>query len=234
MPGKLKFKIVIDFLMTVILLLLMPYSLLGDRAHEWLGIGMFLLFVIHHFLNLEWVKGLARGKYTPYRIFQTVLTGLLFLTMIGSMISGILTSYYVFPDWTIQSMQDTFRQLHLACAYWGFVLMSLHIGNHWRMILGMSRKCFQGELPASIRSILRVIVFGIVVCGAFLFYEHHIASYLFLKTHFVMYPEGTTLFSLMTDYLTIMGMFIFISYCVTGILQRRNWMQEKLTRERYK
>lgn len=37
--------------MTVALLLLMAYGLVGEAAHEWIGMGMFALFVAHHILN---------------------------------------------------------------------------------------------------------------------------------------------------------------------------------------
>ncbi len=51
MNRKLIVKIGIDLCMTVSLLLLMPYSLLGETAHEWIGMAMFLLFIVHHVLN---------------------------------------------------------------------------------------------------------------------------------------------------------------------------------------
>lgn len=38
-------KITVDAAMTLILLLLMTYELIGQAAHEWLGIGIFALFV---------------------------------------------------------------------------------------------------------------------------------------------------------------------------------------------
>ncbi len=51
MKHKTILKIVVDIGMTVMLLFLMAYELIGEAAHEWLGIGMFVLFIIHHILN---------------------------------------------------------------------------------------------------------------------------------------------------------------------------------------
>ena len=48
---KLTVKIMIDIGMTACLLLLMPYSLLGETLHEWIGMAMFVLFIAHHILN---------------------------------------------------------------------------------------------------------------------------------------------------------------------------------------
>ena len=70
---KKKLHIVIDIGMVLLLPLLMAYSLVGEAAHEYLGIGMFLLFVVHHILNIAWWKNLFRGKYTQIRIVGTVL-----------------------------------------------------------------------------------------------------------------------------------------------------------------
>ncbi len=54
MKRKTILKIVVDIGMTVMLLLLMTYELIGEAAHEWIGIGMFCLFLIHHILNRKW------------------------------------------------------------------------------------------------------------------------------------------------------------------------------------
>ena len=54
MKPKQILKITVDILMTATLLLLMAYSLVygsnpavGEAVHEWLGTGMFVLFVLH-------------------------------------------------------------------------------------------------------------------------------------------------------------------------------------------
>lgn len=44
----------IDCGMVILLPLLMAYSLIGESAHEYLGIAMFLLFVEHHIMNAAW------------------------------------------------------------------------------------------------------------------------------------------------------------------------------------
>lgn len=50
--------------MTIALLLLMTYERVGQAAHEWLGIGIFVLFVLHHILNGKWGRSVCKGKYT--------------------------------------------------------------------------------------------------------------------------------------------------------------------------
>ena len=82
MKPKMMFKMAVDLAMTVLLFLLMAYLLVGETAHEWLGLAMFLLFILHHVLNWRWYRSLFKGKYTPIRILQTLLNILLLASMI--------------------------------------------------------------------------------------------------------------------------------------------------------
>ncbi len=61
--------------MSVSMLLLMAYGLVGEAAHEWIGMGMFALFVAHHILNHRWIQAVPRGCYTPLRVVRTALAG---------------------------------------------------------------------------------------------------------------------------------------------------------------
>ena len=96
MSRKQIWRMAVDLAMTVILLLLMGYSRIGETAHEVLGVCMFTLFILHHILNRKWIAGIFKGKYSAYRIFQTVLVALLFVTMTGSAVSGIILSKHLF------------------------------------------------------------------------------------------------------------------------------------------
>ena len=46
MNRKFKIKIAVDVLMTISLLFLMSFELIGDAAHEWLGMAMVFLFLV--------------------------------------------------------------------------------------------------------------------------------------------------------------------------------------------
>ena len=75
-------KILIDIGMTICLLLLMPYSLLSETAHEWIGMAMLVLFIAHHMLNRKWLLSIGKGKYNAFRVIQTVLVIIMFILMI--------------------------------------------------------------------------------------------------------------------------------------------------------
>lgn len=221
MSLKMKGKLLVDILMTGSLLGLMAYSLLGEEIHEWLGIMMFFFAILHKLLNRSWVCGLRKGRWNRYRKVQTTVTVLLFLTMMGSMISGILISQYVFSFLPISGGKEMARLIHLFCGYWGFVLMSFHLGLHWKMILGIFRKRFGIGMSAGKSRAARGAAFLTAVYGAFVFYKEDILSYLFLQTHFVFLDFNKTLAGFILEYLVMMELFALAAYYGSRFLQKQ-------------
>lgn len=127
MKYKIKIKIGIDFLMTVLLLCLMAYQITGQELHEWIGTGMLVLFIVHNILNIKWYGSIVKGKYTLLRLVQTILNFSVFISMICLGFSGIVMSQHVFATLSIRGPMATARSMHMAASYWGFVLMSMHM-----------------------------------------------------------------------------------------------------------
>lgn len=212
----------VDLLMTVVLVLLMAYFLTDQEIHEWLGAGMLVLFIVHHILNRKWLQALNRGKYTPYRVLQTALALLVLLCMLGSMLSGIWMSRYVFDFLPTQGHMGLARTAHLLCAYWGFLLLSAHLGLHWGIMLGAARRAAGNRKPSTLRTaVLRVLAAGISACGVYAFARQHIADYLFLRSHFVFFDYERPPVLYFLDLLSMMGLCIAIFYYLGKALQRR-------------
>ncbi len=211
MSGKIRIKMIVDVLMTIALLVLMSYRMAGEAAHEWIGTGMFVLFVLHHVLNRKWTGHILKGKYTALRVVQTILAVLVLVSFLGSMLSGILLSRHVFAFLNISGGASFARSLHMVCAYWGFVWMSLHLGIHWNMMIRMAGKAFQK--PSDSRKwIARGAAFAIAGYGVYAFIKRDIGSYMLLKTQFVFFDFKEPLLFFMLDYMAVMGLFIFIAH----------------------
>lgn len=219
MKPKMIAKICVDIGMTIALLFLMTYELIGQAAHEWLGIGIFVLFILHHILNRKWSGSLLKGKYTPLRIWQTTLVLLLLAAMIGSMVSGVILSRHAISFLPIKGGRPFARSLHMLASYWGFVLMSLHLGLHWRMMIGMAGKMM--KKPSAVRTwTLRILALAIAVYGVYAFIKRDIGSYMLLKIQFVFFDFEEPLIVFLLDYMAIMGLFVFIGHYLTDILKR--------------
>ena len=217
MKPILKIKIAVDATMSVSMLLLMAYGLVGEAAHEWIGMGMFALFVAHHILNHRWIQAVPRGCYTPLRVVQTALAGLIFLCMVGSMISGIVLSRHVFAFLPRHGGYELAGKLHMLCAYWGFVLMSLHLGMHWNMVLTMMRKYLTPFKPRT--WCLRLLAYLWAAYGAVAFVRRDVWRYLLLKSHFVFFDYTEPLVRFLLDYLAVMSLFVLAGYWLARALR---------------
>ncbi|EHI97621.1 hypothetical protein CDLVIII_0905 [Clostridium sp. DL-VIII] len=220
MTAKLKFKITTDILLTVLLPVLMAYALTGQKVHEWIGAVMFAAFILHNGLNANWYLNLFRGKYTPQRILQTAINLMVFASMIGLMISGIIMSRYVFSFLPINGSASFARELHMLSAYWGFVLMSLHLGMHGNMIKGIANKSSgirSGSRPY--KAVLPLIAIIIAAYGLYAFLKNDIASYMFLKNMFVFFDPDQPAILFFAEYLAMMMLFACVAYYVSMLLQ---------------
>lgn len=59
---------------------------------------------------------------------------LLLLTMLGSMVSGVIVSRYVFPFQAGFGLTSWAEKLHMLCAYWGFCSATRFLRNSDRII----------------------------------------------------------------------------------------------------
>ena len=226
MKWNMIFKVGVDAAMTAALLLLMAYSLVGEAVHEWIGVAMFFMFAAHHILNRKWIKNSLKGKYTPLRIWKSALVAAVLVCMAGSMVSGIIVSRHVFAFMDIYRGRTWAGPMHLICAYWGLVMMSLHLGAHWSMIIGMAKKMLPNA-SASVGSaagawLLRLPAAAIAAYGAFAFVKRDIWSYMTLKNEFVFFDFQEPRIFFFIDYIAVMGLFVFIGHYITVVIRRNN------------
>lgn len=201
-----------DAAMVLLLPLLMAYSLIGERFHEIAGTTMLILFVSHHCLNRSWVKNLSRGRYTPRRIFQTVLNSLLLIFMILQPLCGILMSKHLYTFLPTANLSSVARAIHLPLANWGFVLMCLHAGTHLGMMLpgGERRKTVLAGLGA------------VSIYGVYAFFKRQIPDYMFLKLAFVFFDYDEPRVFFLADYLSVMVLFAMVGYGIMNLLKGRS------------
>lgn len=220
MSAKTFFKITVDILMLIAMPLLMGYMLIGARFHEWIGAGVFLLFILHHILNYKWLTSLFKGKYSAVRILNTAVNVLVFVCMLGLMYSGIVMSRYVFSFLPINGGAALARKIHMLCSYWGLVLMSLHLGLHWNVIMGIVRKITKVKKSSVRNVVLRFLAAVTAGYGAYAFVKRNVTDYLLLKIQFAFFDMSESLVCFILDYAAIMGLFAVVGYYVLAVLRK--------------
>lgn len=215
MNAKMRGKIAIDILMSALLLLLMAYQVVGEFWHEVCGTVMLALFLAHHALNIRWYGNLLKGRYTAQRIIGTVLNTALLAAMLSLAYSGIVLSRHVFDFLNVTKGMALSRIMHLSASYWGFVLMSMHIGLHWNMVMGMFRKFVGEKRTAELLWLPRMAAAAIAVYGAICFYQADIVSYMFVKAEFVFFDYEKSAVLVFMELVAMMGFWIFAGYYVS-------------------
>lgn len=213
MKPKATIRWAVDLAMTLTLLFLMGYHLFGEIAHEWVGAAAFLLWGIHHILNWGWYKGLFRGRYTPLRAVQAGVCLLLTAAMLALLYSGIVMSRHVFVFLPHFGGMALARRLHILGASWGFLLMSLHLGLHWGMVLGLAKKRWGRAMtsPAGRRLLLLAGVL-IAAYGVFVLFDRGYWTWLFLRSEFIFLDYEEPVWAFLLDHLCLMGSCVFLGY----------------------
>lgn len=207
-------KTILDILMIAAMPVLMAYSLVGEALHEIVGTAMLVLFILHHILNRRSTAAMFRGKQSAVRIVNTVLNIILFAVMILLLVSGIVISKHLYTFLPTAGLSAVARTAHLVLSYWGFALMSVHLGFHadaWLTRLKRKKTAFV---------ILAAVVTLIAAYGAYAFIANRICEYMFIKTQFVFFDFDKPLILTLAEYLSMIVLFAWIGYCVKELLKK--------------
>ena len=169
---------IVDAAMTVVLLFLMAYQVTGEAAHEWIGVSMTILVIVHQILNRKWYGALFKGKYNPYRILTTVLSILLVLCFAMTAFCGMSMSGYAVPFMYGMAPVSFVRRMHLSMSHWAFVLMGLHLGVH---IPAMTAGLKWSDRTRNMLTGLSTLAAGL---GLYLFIRNGMPDYLFFRVPF--------------------------------------------------
>ena len=174
-------RMTVDACMTALLLCLMAYQVTGDTLHEWFGIGMTVLLILHHALNIRWYGALFKGKYNTYRILSTVINTLLLASIALTAVCGMSMSAHAVPFLYGLLPVSFARRFHLSMSYWAFILMGLHLGLH---LPAMTAKIRPGKTAKALLTCLFTIAAGL---GFLFFLRSRIPDYLFFLSPFAFF-----------------------------------------------
>ncbi|SFU43816.1 DUF4405 domain-containing protein [Butyrivibrio sp. M55] len=215
---KKKTRIIIDIAMICLLMMLMSYSLIGEKLHEIIGTAIFILFIVHHVMNRKWYTALLKGKWTSLRIFQTGLNLLLTVLMILQPVSGILMSKHLYTFLPVLPISAKAREIHMLFAYWGFVLMGIHIGIHLTGPVDRLKRNSKGMWITVISIITAISIYGV-----FAFIKRGFPGYMFMKTMFAFFDYNEPRIYFFADYMAVMVLFVMagtLAWTFLSILEK--------------
>lgn len=165
MSRLLPVRLGLDGLAAGLLFVGLAYHWLDNLSHEVVGTAFFALVVLHAVFNRRWYGALLRVWPTGRALVSTVLN----LTLLGAALVLLATSLAISRDlFAALGLDGGFaaRRLHALAAYWALVIVALHLGLHWPMIMGVARRLFglaNGNLARKLAS--RIAAAGLAACG---------------------------------------------------------------------
>ena len=211
-----KIKKIIDIVMTILFIILMGYYVTKNEVHEILGTITFILFIIHHILNIKWYKSVFKGKHNFQRIFHIILNLLLFIAMVGMMASGIMISADVFAFLDIPTTMFG-RRLHMLSTSWGFVLMAIHVGLHITALMNNLNAKMKNSTFEYVYYFVLVLLVGL---GIYSFVNLKVWEDMFLMNDFKFfdYEQSSILFYL--KYVLVLIAIALVIYIIFSFIRK--------------
>lgn len=202
-----------DALMTVLLLCLMAYQVTGETLHEWGGIAMTVLLIVHHILNFKWYKSLFKGKYNAYRVVSVLVNTLLLASIALTALCGMAMSSHAVPFLYGMLPISFARRFHLALSFWSFILMGLHLGLHIpAMTAGIK---WNDGIKTAVAAVFAVTA-GV---GFWLFVKNGIPDYIFFRTPFAFLDYEKAAVFVFLENIAILIAFAFIGAETASIIK---------------
>jgi hypothetical protein len=158
------FKIAFNLIMLVLLVAVYCAQPTGIPFHEYAGLAVYILFIIHLKYNYKWIINVTKKLFDKsfgirvkcmYAIDLLLLVAFIIIGFSGIMISHVIFKFGVMPLW---------RPLHSVISLISIVLLAIHIGLHGQMIINT----IKAKMPiASIKIISAVVLIIMLVAGIY-------------------------------------------------------------------
>ena len=211
-----RFRIILDIMMTILFIILMGYYVTDNKVHEILGTITFVLFIIHNILNIKWYKSIFKGKHNFQRTFHIIINILLFVAMLGMMISGIMISAEVFAFLDIPTTMFG-RRLHMLSTSWGFVLMAIHVGLHITALMNKLNAKMKNSTFEYVYYFTLMIITGL---GIYSFINLKIWEDMLLLNDFKFFDYEQSPILFYSKYLSVLIVIALVIYIIFSLVRK--------------
>lgn len=132
-------KLAIDSLLFVAFMLVYNTHLTGKDLHEWIGLAMAAVIIVHLLLSWNWVVGITKKFFSKLKSttrINYILNGLLFVDFTLIIMTGIMISESALKTLGIELPHDeVWKQLHFMSSDWAIYLTGIHLALNWRWVV---------------------------------------------------------------------------------------------------
>lgn len=214
-------RLVLDGVAAGLLLFAFSYYWQGNVAHEVAGTAMFMLLVVHGAFHRRWFAALAMKKPSMQRgKFNIVLTFVLLIVMFVLLATSLVISETLFAGLRLDN-DFTARQIHVGIAYWLLLIVALHLGLRWPLLMATTRRLFGLTETNAVRTaVLRLITISIAVQGVYSVIELNLRYRLLFQMTLDWWSFEESVVGFFGHCLAIVGLGIFLTYYTMQWLER--------------
>lgn len=220
MKPAFLFRLVLDLIAAGLLLFAFAYFWQGNTAHELAGISMFLLIAVHNILHRRWFATLPKRAQERREKFNLALTFVLMAGMLALLATSLVISETLFAD---LRLTDDFaaRQIHAGIAYWLLIIVAIHLGLRWPMLMAVTSKLLGIKRPNMLRTAcLRLIAICIAVQGTCSVTALNLRSRLLFQMTLDWWNFDESVAGFFGHCAAIAGLCIFLTYYLVQWQQR--------------
>ena len=144
MDSKMKRSLAVDAVALLVYLAVANPAVTGVPVHEWLGIAVFVAFLVHVVQHVDWAADAVKAAFGHPSVGRTghlLLDALILVAFMVCTVSGLLISGTVLPALGLYADGYFFwNPLHAASAKLLLALLVVHVAAHWRWIANALRK----------------------------------------------------------------------------------------------
>ena len=158
-------RLLLDFLAVVLTIACLAYWWLDNLSHELFGTALFLLVILHNVFNRRWYGGVAKRRLDAARVANLATIVCLAIGMTVMLVTSFLVSRDLFP-FTVLSGAFAVREIHMFAGYWVLLIIAVHLGTRWGVVMNTVRSTVGLTLPSPARTIaLRASAIGAALWG---------------------------------------------------------------------
>ncbi|KJF70194.1 DUF4405 domain-containing protein [Agrobacterium arsenijevicii] len=214
------FRLILDLLAVSLMLAAFAYNWFGNAAHEIIGTLMFVLLISHNVFNRRWYGVVAKGWREPRSIFSKSITLCLLVMMVGLLITSVIISQTVFDFLSLRST-FTVRQVHALIAYLILLIVALHVGLQWSMIMQVIAQVVRVNTNTRILSLaLRSLALLIAIYGVHSLFVIEIGPKLRMETTFGFWDFEAAAFEFILRHAAVIAFCAMIAHYGLKLLNR--------------
>lgn len=159
-------KIILDIIMFVLMILLMNLLFTGIVLHEIIGLLVFILFIVHKYLNFRWIKTITKSIFSGNTLnskikLRYIIDLLLFIDVTLIIISGMIISQVIFVG--ISNPTIIWSDLHHLFAALGLIIIIIHTLLHYMEMKAIFKKKLEENKDNKLKNSLYYLIFLIIV-----------------------------------------------------------------------